>query len=142
MATIHDSEKHPAHTHVTGMGAMEPSKPGLRDRAGDVADSLRESASDVGASTRDPLEDLGPRLSAMSETGGRAIQEVDRALRSSPDETIGLVGGISIGTAVGLSIAGSSRIMVIMALVPAAFAAAAVLGRGRDRGIRRSASSG
>jgi len=62
-------------------------------------------------------------------------READRTLRDSPDETLGMVGALSVGMAIGMVATNAPRILIAAALVPAAFVAWVYLQRG-DIGTR------
>jgi len=81
----------------------------LTDTARQVADTVANAASEASA-----------RLPEAASTTRDAFQEANRMVRSGSDETLKVVGALSLGFAGGLLIGGASRLLVIAALVPAA----------------------
>jgi hypothetical protein len=81
--------------------------------------------------------DASERLGVVAESAGEAVREADRTLRDSSDQTLGLLGGLSLGFAGGLLFSGANRVLIIVSLVPALLVAMAAWeriersGRGR-----------
>ena len=65
--------------------------------------------------------------------------EANRLVQGGSDETLKVVGAAAIGLATGLLLGGANRILVILAIVPAAVIGATLVER-KDRGT--SASTG
>jgi hypothetical protein len=86
--------------------------------------------------------DASERLTVVAETAGVAVREADRTLRDSSDQTLGLLGGLSVGFASGLLFSGANRVLVIVSLLPALLVAMAAWERiersGRGRQPRAS----
>jgi hypothetical protein len=86
--------------------------------------------------------DATERLTVVAESAGEAVREADRTLRDSSDQTLGLVGGLSVGFAAGLLFSGANRVLVIVSLLPALLVAMAAWERieraGRGRQARES----
>lgn len=78
------------------------------------------------------------RIVDAAGSAGEAVRGADRTLRRSSDQTLGFIGGLSVGAALGLFLGGSSRFLVTAALVPAFFVAGAVI----ERLDRRTAGRG
>jgi hypothetical protein len=100
-------------------------------RTDSTADTIREddAARRILGTLAEASAEAGDRIVDAAGSAGVAVREADRTLRRSSDQTLGILGGLSIGTAVGLLAAGSSRFLVTAALVPAVFVAGAVLER-------------
>jgi hypothetical protein len=81
----------------------------LTTTARHVADTVANAASEASA-----------RLPEAASTTRHAFQEANRMVRSGSDETLKVVGALSLGFAAGLLIGGANRLLVIAALVPAA----------------------
>lgn len=73
--------------------------------------------------------EAGDRIVDAAGSAGVAVRDADRTLRRSSNHTLGFIGGLSIGAAIGLFVGGSSRFLVSAALVPAFFVAGAVIER-------------
>jgi hypothetical protein len=73
--------------------------------------------------------EAGDRIADAAGNAGVAAREADRTLRRSSDQTLGIIGGLSVGAAIGLVVGGSSRFLITAALVPAIFVAGAVIER-------------
>jgi hypothetical protein len=81
------------------------------------------------------------RLSAAAGSAGDAVREADRQLRDSSDQTLSVIGGLSVGFAGGLLVGGAPRLLVLMSLAPAMLVGMAALDR-LDRGARGRRSNG
>lgn len=69
------------------------------------------------------------QLASATTTAEGAIRRANTSLRASSDQTLTLVGALSVGTALGLLIGGSSRFLIAAALGPAALVAGVVVER-------------
>jgi hypothetical protein len=81
--------------------------------------------------------DASERLNIVAGNAGEAVREADRTLRDSSDQTLGLLGGLSLGFAGGLLFSGANRVLVIAALLPAFLVAMAAWERIERSGRRR-----
>lgn len=83
--------------------------------------------------------EAGERIVDAAGSAGVVVRDADRTLRRSSDQTLGFIGGLSVGAAIGLFLGGSSRFFVTATLVPAFFVAGAVIERldGRTAGRRQ-----
>lgn len=106
-----------------------------------VSDPTREGGSPAVVTARiaeavgDVSADAGERLTEVASTATEAFRGVDGQLRRSSDQTLAVVGALSVGVAIGLLVGGSNRLVVAVALVPAAL----VAGIAAERMDRRSA---
>ncbi len=91
---------------------------GVTDTARQVADTVAGVAGEVTA-----------RLPEAATTTREAIDEANRMVRSGSDQTLQVVGALSVGFAAGLLIGGANRILVIAALAPAALIGATYIER-------------
>jgi hypothetical protein len=82
---------------------------GVTDRARQVADTVAGAAGE-----------LTTRLPEAANTTREAFDEANRMVRSGSDQTLQVVGALSVGFAAGLLIGGANRLLVTAALVPAA----------------------
>lgn len=106
--------------------------PGTKVREEDAAHRILDSIAEVSA-------EAGDHIVEAAGSAGVVVREADRTLRRSSDQTLGIIGGLSIGAALGLLAGGSSRFLITAALVPAILVAGAVIerldqqaGRGRQ----------
>jgi hypothetical protein len=97
---------------------------GPREVAGDVANGVRGAAENVAA-----------RLPEAAATTRAAVDEAARRIETGSDEMLTTGATLSLGVAVGLLIGGASRILVVLALIPAAAMGLTLLDR-NGRGQR------
>ena len=95
-------------------------------RAGDDLDAMSrrvvETISSVSA-------EAGDRIADAAGGAEQVVRKADASLRKSSDQTLGMVGALSVGLAVGLLIGGSNRLLIAAALIPAALVAGVALER-------------
>jgi hypothetical protein len=118
-----------ATTQATGRRAgVDPEDEGQASRILDTISGVSSDASE--------------RLGVVAESAGEAVREADRTLRDSSDQTLGLLGGLSLGFAGGLLFSGANRVLIIVSLLPAILVAMAAWERiersGRGRRPRAS----
>ena len=102
-------------TATTSRGAGNKDK-GADDRAVDrVATTAKQMADTVAG----VAGEVSARLPEAAGTTRDAFQEANRMVRAGSDETLKVVGALSIGFAGGLLLGGAPRILVIASLVPA-----------------------
>ena len=87
----------------------------------DVADTVASVAGDVSA-----------RLPDAAAGTGRAFDDARKLVQSGSDDTLKLVGAMSVGFAVGLLVGGANRLLVIAALVPTGLIATTIVERMQD----------
>jgi hypothetical protein len=95
---------------------------GIAQTARNVADNVGTAAGEVGA-----------RIPDVAQSTRDALTEANRLVQGGSDETLKLVGAAGIGLATGLLLGGANRILVILALLPAALIGATLVER-MDRG--------
>ncbi len=83
-------------------------KAAVTDAARHVADTVAGVAGEVGA-----------RLPEAANSTREAFGQADRLVHAGSDETLKVVGALSVGFAVGLLIGGAPRVLVLGALAPA-----------------------
>jgi hypothetical protein len=101
----------------------------------------REVAGDVASGMRDAAETVASRLPEAAATTRAAVDEAARRIETGSDEMLTAGATLSLGVAIGLLIAGASRILVVLALVPAAAMGLTLLdrsGRAPGSGTRRA----
>jgi hypothetical protein len=108
--------EHPSETAATGgaSSAMSGAAQTARDMAGQAASMAGEVAN---------------RMPAATATAQQAIGVAQRQIESSSDEMLTAGTMFSLGIALGLLLAGSSRLLVAVALIPAAAMGATLIDR-------------
>lgn len=91
----------------------------------DVADTVASVAGDVTA-----------RLPEAAAGTGKAFDDARKLVQSGSDDTLKLVGAMSVGFAVGLLVGGANRLLVIAALVPTGLIATTIVERMQETGGR------
>ena len=114
----------------TGGNGSRAHAGGARDVAGDVASGMRDAA-----------ETVASRLPDAAATTRAAVDEAARRIETGSDEMLTAGATLSLGMAIGLLVAGASRILVVLALVPAAAMGLTLLDR-NGRGQRGTAKRG
>lgn len=104
-----------------------------------VGDAAREAAATIAgaagsvAGAADVVAgaagDVAARLPEAAATTRDTFVEANRLVQSSSDETLKVVGALSVGFAAGLLIGGAPRILVVAALAPAGLIGATVIER-------------
>ena len=92
----------------------------------DVADTVASVAGDVSA-----------RLPEAAAGTGKAFGDARRMVQTGSDDSLRLVGAMSVGFAVGLLVGGANRLLVIAALVPTGLIATTLAERMQDSRGRR-----
>lgn len=101
------------------MATTTPSRaPGKMDKDG--MERLSTTARQVADTVAGVAGEMSARLPEAASTTRVAFQEANRMVRSGSDETLKIVGALSLGFAGGLLLGGANRILVVAALVPAA----------------------
>lgn len=95
----------------------------------------RETAAEMASTVRGAAETVAARLPEAAATTRAAVDEAARRIETGSDEMLTAGATLSLGVAVGLLIAGASRILVVLALIPAAAMGLTLLDR-NGRGIR------
>lgn len=95
----------------------------------------RETAAEVASTVRDAAGTVAAHLPEAAATTRAAVDEAARRIETGSDEMLTAGATLSLGVAVGLLIAGASRILVVLALIPAAAMGLTLLDR-NGRGVR------
>jgi hypothetical protein len=104
------------------MATTNRSTPVATDGADDAARRLIDTVAEVSAGA-------GQRLADAAGGAGGMVGDADRMLRDSSDQTLGVIGALSLGFAGGLLVSGSNRLLIGAALTPAVLVAAAAWDR-------------
>ena len=92
-------------------------------------DAARAVVSDVAATAGSAATEASARLPIAAATTRAAYDDANRRIRSSSDEMLRLGTAVSFGLAVGLLIAGASRLLVAAAMLPIGMLGLAMLER-------------
>jgi hypothetical protein len=123
MTQAKSTERSTGETKAGGRGANGGTSP--RIVAGEVASGVKGAAETVAA-----------RLPEAAATTRAAVDEAARRIETGSDEMLTAGATLSLGLAIGLLIGGASRILVVLALIPAAAMGMTLL----DRNGRNSTS--
>ena len=107
-----------ASTRTTN-GTTSAETSGVKDdasRTAAVGDAVAEAAETV----RGAANEAVARLPEVAATTRSAIEEANRQMRAGSDEMLSVGSVLSFGFAMGLLIGGASRLLVAVALIPAA----------------------
>jgi hypothetical protein len=104
------------------MATTNRSTPVATDGGDDAARRLIDTVVEVSAGA-------GHRLADAAGGAGGMVGDADRMLRDSSDQTLGVIGALSLGFAAGLLVSGSNRLLIGAALTPAVLVAAAAWDR-------------
>jgi hypothetical protein len=104
----------------------------------------REVAAEVASGVRGAAETVASRLPEAAASTRAAVDEAARRIETGSDEMLTAGVTLSLGVAVGLLIAGASRILVVLALIPAAAMGLTLFdrsGRGQRTTVKRPGGS-
>ena len=101
--------------------------------------SPREMASEVAAGVRGAAETVASRLPEAAATTRAAVDEATRRMEAGSDEMLTAGATLSLGLAIGLLLGGANRILVALALIPAAAMGLTLLDRNSRAGRGRRA---
>lgn len=102
------------------------------------AESAREVAGDVATSVRGAAETVASHLPEAAATTRAAVDEAARRIETGSDEMLTAGATFSLGLAIGMLVGGTNRLLVAVALIPAAAMGMTLLDRNsRGRASRR-----
>jgi hypothetical protein len=108
-------------SNTSGDGATERLSAAAQ-QAGDAAQRAADTVAGVAG-------EVTARFPDAANSTKDAFEEANRMVRSGSDETLKIVGALSLGFAAGLLIGGANRLLVIVAAAPAALIGSALLER-------------
>jgi hypothetical protein len=108
-------------SNTSGDGATERLSAAAQ-QAGDAAQRAADTVAGVAG-------EVTARFPDAASSTRDAFEEANRMVRSGSDETLKIVGALSLGFAAGLLIGGANRLLVIVAAAPAALIGSALLER-------------
>jgi hypothetical protein len=100
--------------------------------------SAKDQARDVAASVRGAAETVASRLPEAATQTRAAVDEAARRIETGSDEMLTAGTSLSLGLAIGMLVGGAPRILVALALVPAAAMGLTILDRNSRATGRRS----
>jgi hypothetical protein len=99
------------------------------DRLASTAQQATDTAQRAADTVAGVAGEMTARLPDAANSTKEAFAEANRMVQSGSDETLKVVGALSLGFGAGLLVGGANRLLVIAALVPAAFVGSALLER-------------
>jgi ABC-type transporter Mla subunit MlaD len=111
------------------------------DTAGDARDRIATTAQQAADTVAGVAGEMTARLPEAANSTKEALAEANRMVRSGSDETLKIVGALSLGFGGGLLIGGANRLLVIVALAPAIFVGSALIERMNAAGTGRTGGS-
>ncbi len=128
MASGQDTTKNGANgANGANGGTHEGAGPAAMAR--DVAGRTAEVAGDIAGRTAEVAGDVASRLPAAAASTREVISTAQLRMESSSDELLSNATMLSLGVALGLLLGGSNRLLVAMALIPAAAMGATLVDR-------------
>ena len=109
MASTRTIDDDSAKGATSGKGTNSQVETGRGAAVADAAGTVRGAAGDAVA-----------RIPEVTATARSAIEDANRQMRSGSDEMLSVGSVLSFGFAMGLLIGGASRLLVAVALIPAA----------------------
>jgi hypothetical protein len=100
--------------------------------------STKDQARDVAANVRGAAETVASRLPEAAAQTRAAVDEAARRIETGSDEMLTAGTSLSLGLAIGMLVGGAPRILVALALVPAAAMGLTILDRSSRAASRRS----
>jgi hypothetical protein len=101
-------------------------------------DTSSNQSRDVGANVRGAAETVAARLPDAAAQARGAVDEAARRIETGSDEMLTAGTSLSLGLAIGLLIGGAPRILVAVALIPAAAMGLTILDRNNRNPVRGS----
>lgn len=101
--------------------------------------TAQEVAGQAAAGVRTVADEIAQRLPEAAATTRVAVEDAARWMEAGSDEMLTAGTTLSLGLAIGLLVGGANRLLVALALVPAAAMGMTLIDR---RGVRTTSSSG
>lgn len=127
---------------ATTNGRATGAETATADEGRNVATAARQAAGGVATSIAGAAETVGARLPEAAATTRAAVDEATRRMNAGSDEALTIGTTFSLGMALGLLVGGGNRLLVTIALIPAAAMGLTLLDRGSIRTTRRGGSAG
>jgi hypothetical protein len=113
--------------------ASQKSADRIQDEANANGSSPREVAGDVATNVRGAAETVAARLPDAAAQTRAAVDEAARRIETGSDEMLTAGTTLSLGLAIGMLVGGAPRILVALALIPAAAMGLTLLDRNSNR---------
>ncbi|HET7472086.1 MAG TPA: hypothetical protein VFJ71_03075 [Candidatus Limnocylindrales bacterium] len=84
-----------------------------------TSDDIATTAKGIAADVADRAATAAQRLPEAASATGAQIERANQAIQRESDEVLAVGTSLSLGLALGLLLGGASRLLVIMALIPA-----------------------
>ncbi len=91
--------------------------------------AIGDAVADVAAKVSTATTDAAARLPEVANTTRVAIEGADRGIKAASDDTLAAWSALSFGLASGLLVGGANRLLVVIAMLPAAVLTLAFLDR-------------
>jgi hypothetical protein len=101
----------------------------------------RETVRDVADQVKSVANEAAARLPEAAATTRDAIVDAQRRIDAGSDETLSAGTLVAFGFALGLLVGGANRLLVILALVPAAAMGLTLLDRQNPRPVARASTT-
>jgi hypothetical protein len=118
------------------LGGTTGSEPSEASSNGGPAQTAKVVAGNVGNAASEAVS----RLPEATQATRQAVEDANRAIQSGSDEALMAGTTLSVGLALGLLLGGANRLLVILALIPAAAMGFTLLDRsqtGRGGAVKR-----
>ena len=112
------------------LGGTTGSEPSEVSSNGGPAQTAKVVAGNVGNAASEAVA----RLPEATQAGRQAVEDANKAIQSGSDEALMAGTTLSVGLALGLLLGGANRLLVILALIPAAAMGFTLLDRQSGRG--------
>ena len=121
---------------TSNVGGTTGSEPSESSSNGGAAQTAKVVAGNVGNAASEAVA----RLPEATQATRQAVEDANRAIQAGSDEALMAGTTLSVGLALGLLLGGANRLLVILALIPAAAMGFTLLDRsqsGRGTSVKR-----
>ena len=108
----------------------------------DNGHARRDIPADVAQNVRGAAETVAARLPEAAATTRSAVDEAARRIETGSDEMLTAGTTLSLGLAIGMLVGGAPRLLVVLALIPAAAMGLTLLDRSSRMASRRARAQG
>ena len=108
-------------------------------RTGD--DDLATTAKGIASDVADRAASAAQRLPEAASATGAQLERASQAMQQESDEVLAVGTSLALGLSLGLLLGGASRLLVILALVPASMMGYTLFDRHNRSGARTTARS-
>lgn len=114
---------------MTTSKAADPQASSTNGNSGTTSGGAKDQARDVAANVRGAAETVANRLPEAAAQTRAAVDEAARRIETGSDEMLTAGTSLSLGLAIGMLIGGAPRILVVLAMIPAAAMGLTILDR-------------